>query len=97
MMRPDVPDGPAFDQIGEGYFAVMIDQGEGMMPYQGFTPIAGRSLSDCAEAYFAQSEQLPTRFALSLRPVANARAGRKLAGGGRDDPAHAQGLALCQG
>jgi molecular chaperone Hsp33 len=37
-----------------------------MMPYQGFTPIAGRSLSDCAEAYFAQSEQLPTRFALSL-------------------------------
>ncbi len=61
-----VPDGPAFDQIGEGYFAVMIDQGQGMTPYQGFTPIAGKSLADCAEAYFAQSEQLPTRFALSL-------------------------------
>jgi hypothetical protein len=30
-----------FSQIGEGYFAVMIDQGEGMVPYQGFTPIAG--------------------------------------------------------
>ena len=54
-----------FSQIGEGYFAVMIDQGEGMVPYQGFTPIAGASLADCAETYFAQSEQLPTRFSLT--------------------------------
>jgi molecular chaperone Hsp33 len=54
-----------FSQIGEGYFAVMIDQGEGMVPYQGFTPIAGKSLADCAETYFAQSEQIPTRFALA--------------------------------
>jgi molecular chaperone Hsp33 len=54
-----------FSQIGEGYFAVMIDQGEGMVPYQGFTPIAGKSLSDCAQTYFAQSEQIPTRFALA--------------------------------
>ena len=55
-----------FSQIGEGYFAVMIDQGEGMLPYQGFTPIAGGSLSACAETYFAQSEQLPTRFMLTF-------------------------------
>ena len=53
-----------FSQIGEGYFAVMLDQGEGTVPYQGFTPIAGGSLSACAETYFAQSEQLPTRFAV---------------------------------
>lgn len=59
-------DGPAFGQIGEGFFAVMLDQGEGMLPYQGFTPIAGTSLAACAETYFAQSEQLPTRFALSF-------------------------------
>lgn len=59
-------DGPAFDQVGEGYFAIMIDQGEGMTPYQGITPLAGGSLSACAEAYFAQSEQLPTRFSLSF-------------------------------
>jgi molecular chaperone Hsp33 len=57
---------PPFSQIGQGYFAVMLDQGEGMVPYQGFTPIAGRSLSDCAETYFAQSEQLPTRFAVTF-------------------------------
>ena len=55
-----------FDQIGEGYFAVMLDQGEGTLPYQGFTPIAGGSLSSCAEAYFAQSEQIPTRFSLNF-------------------------------
>ena len=55
-----------FSQIGEGYFAVMIDQGQDMQPYQGFTPIAGKSLSDCAQTYFAQSEQIPTRFALTF-------------------------------
>lgn len=55
-----------FAQLGEGYFAVMIDQGEGTTPYQGITPIAGGSLRACAEAYFAQSEQLPTRFELSF-------------------------------
>jgi molecular chaperone Hsp33 len=59
-------DGKPFDQIGTGYFAIMIDQGQGMTPYQGITPLAGGSLAACAEAYFAQSEQLPTRFALSF-------------------------------
>lgn len=56
----------AFDQVGAGYFAILIDQGKGMEPYQGITPLAGGSLSTCAEAYFAQSEQLPTRFSLSF-------------------------------
>ncbi|MEP5153145.1 Hsp33 family molecular chaperone HslO [Planktotalea sp.] len=55
-----------FDQIGEGYFAILIDQGQDMTPYQGITPIAGGSLRACAEAYFAQSEQIPTRFELSF-------------------------------
>lgn len=55
-----------FAQVGEGYFAIMIDQGEGTAPYQGITPLAGGSLRACAEAYFAQSEQIPTRFALSF-------------------------------
>ena len=53
-------DAAPFDQVGEGYFAIMIDQGEGI------TPLEGGSLSACAEAYFAQSEQLPTRFSLSF-------------------------------
>lgn len=66
---PDaLPDsvGDPFELIGDGVFAILIDQGAGKAPYQGMTPIAGRSLSDCAETYFAQSEQLPTRFALAV-------------------------------
>jgi molecular chaperone Hsp33 len=59
-------EGTPFEQVGEGYFAIMIDQGKGMKPYQGITPLAGVSLAACAESYFAQSEQLPTRFALSF-------------------------------
>ena len=59
-------DGAAFDQLGQGYFAVMIDQGTDMQPYQGITPLAGNSISAAAEAYFAQSEQLPTRFELTF-------------------------------
>lgn len=55
-----------FDQLGSGYFAVMIDQGKGMQPYKGITPLAGGTLRACAESYFAQSEQLPTRFNLSF-------------------------------
>lgn len=58
-------DAEPFSQIGKGFFAILIDQGEGMVPYQGITPIDGGSLAACAETYFAQSEQLPTRFALS--------------------------------
>ena len=54
-----------FTQIGNGYFAILIDQGPDMAPYQGLTPIAGGSLSACAETYFAQSEQIPTSFSLS--------------------------------
>jgi molecular chaperone Hsp33 len=57
---------PPFSLLGQGVFAILIDQGNGVMPYQGITPIAGASLADCAETYFAQSEQLPTRFALAM-------------------------------
>ena len=55
-----------FSQIGKGFFAILIDQGEDMRPYQGITPLAGGSLAACAQTYFAQSEQLPTRFELTF-------------------------------
>jgi len=59
-------DAAPFDQVGEGYFAIMIDQGKGTTPYQGIAPLTGGSLAACAQSYFAQSEQLPTRFSLSF-------------------------------
>lgn len=61
-----VPQVDPFSQIGKGYFAILIDQGQGMAPYQGITPISGGSLSACAATYFAQSEQLPSRFETSF-------------------------------
>ncbi|WP_114967046.1 Hsp33 family molecular chaperone HslO [Alkalilacustris brevis] len=56
-----------YDLLGQGYFAMILDQGAGMTPYQGITPLSGSALASCAETYFAQSEQLPTRFSLSFR------------------------------
>lgn len=59
-------DATPFQNIGKGMFAILIDQGEDMTPYQGITPLAGKSLSHCAETYFAQSEQLPTKFEITV-------------------------------
>lgn len=49
--------------IGEGFLLVTItpDQGE---RYQGVIPVTGDSLASTLEAYFNQSEQLPTRIYL---------------------------------
>ncbi len=63
-------EGRPFDLLGGGLFAILIDQGPGSTPYQGITPLAGGSLIDCAETYFAQSEQLPTHFALAMGEAA---------------------------
>lgn len=52
-----------FELIGKGVFGVTIYQGQDSAPYQGITPVTGTTLGDCAEAYFAQSEQIATRFA----------------------------------
>ena len=51
--------------LGEGTFSMTIDQGPDMDQYQGLAAINGARLSDCAEHYFAQSEQIPTQIRLS--------------------------------
>ena len=51
--------------LGDGVMGVTIDQGQGQQPYQGITPLSGESLAECLELYFAQSEQLATRFAVT--------------------------------
>jgi len=74
--------GTPFSMIGRGMFAMLIDQGAGSKPYQGITPLAGGSLSACAEAYFAQSEQLPTRFSVALGHSTEARSSERWRAGG---------------
>jgi molecular chaperone Hsp33 len=55
--------------LGDGVFIMTVDQGPGMDRYQGVTPIEGETLALCAERYFAQSEQVPTRVRLAVGRV----------------------------
>ncbi|CAN5581284.1 Hsp33 family molecular chaperone [soil metagenome] len=52
--------------LGGGTFMMTVDQGPDMHRYQGITPIEGETLALCAEQYFAQSEQTPTRVRLAV-------------------------------
>jgi len=62
--------------LGDGVFMMTIDQGADMDRYQGVTDIQGETLALCAEQYFAQSEQTPTRIRLAVsRSEAGWRAG----------------------
>ena len=62
--------------LGEGVFMMTVDQGADMDRYQGVTDIQGETLALCAEQYFAQSEQTPTRIRLAVgRGDAGWRAG----------------------
>ena len=71
-----------FEMLGQGVFGVTIDQGPDMRPYQGVTPLAGGTLAACAETYFAQSEQIATRFhALAAQSEMPGRAAHWRAGG----------------
>lgn len=47
--------------VGNGYLVVTITPNQGER-YQGIIPLTGDSLTSTLEAYFAQSEQLPTRL-----------------------------------
>jgi molecular chaperone Hsp33 len=52
--------------LGDGHFMMTVDQGPDMDRYQGVTVIDGETLALCAEQYFAQSEQTPTRVRLAV-------------------------------
>jgi molecular chaperone Hsp33 len=49
----------------EGRITVTVEAEERSMRYQGVVPLSGDSLAESLEAYFASSEQLPTRVRLS--------------------------------
>lgn len=74
-------DSTLFGLFGTGYLAITFDRalpvGEGGGRYQGIVPLEGASLSDAAEHYFVQSEQIPT----TIRVGVGHRDGRCIAGG----------------
>lgn len=58
---------PVFgDLLGDGHFAITVDQGLKKDRYQGIVTLAGDSLGDCAQAYFSQSEQVLTKIKLAV-------------------------------
>jgi len=52
----------------EGRLTVTVEAEERNMRYQGVVPLSGDSLAESLEAYFASSEQLPTRVRLTASP-----------------------------
>ncbi|MEO1407823.1 MAG: Hsp33 family molecular chaperone HslO [Pseudomonadota bacterium] len=60
--RPHMP-----QLFGSGVLALIIIQDDpNVQPYQGVVPLEKATLAECAEDYFAQSEQVPTQVALSV-------------------------------
>ncbi len=62
--------------IGSGHLALTIDQGEDMDNYQGIVALDGRAsgdnvLSDAADHYFKQSEQIPTSLRIASGLLTN--------------------------
>jgi molecular chaperone Hsp33 len=73
-LPPGMASGTAPNATGEGFrrlvgsegrFAVTVEADERNMRYQGIVPLSGDSLAGSLEAYFARSEQLPTRVLLA--------------------------------
>jgi len=69
-----------------GRVAVTVEADERSMRYQGIVPLSGDSLADSLEAYFASSEQLPTRLVLAADEQSGAGVlVQKVPGSSKDD------------
>ena len=54
------------DMMGEGYFATILDQGYGSVPYKGISNLDKKGLAHSAQEFFLNSEQLETRFWVNI-------------------------------
>jgi molecular chaperone Hsp33 len=73
---------------GDGQIIVTVEATDRASSYQGVVPITGDSLAESLEAYFRQSEQLPSRVVLASSPgvVAGMLVQRIPAEGGKQAP-----------
>lgn len=56
-----------FALFGRGYLAITFDLATSGQRYQGIVPLEGGTLAEACEAYFAQSEQVPTLIRVAVR------------------------------
>ncbi|MDH3658532.1 MAG: Hsp33 family molecular chaperone HslO [Alphaproteobacteria bacterium] len=59
--EPSVP-----NLLGNGHFAVTVDQDHQSTAYQGLVELEGDSLTDCIHQYFRQSEQVKTGMKIAV-------------------------------
>ncbi len=62
----EVENGDEASLLGQGHLAMTIDRGLDTDRYQGVVPLEGETLTDAADGYFQQSEQLPTFIRLAV-------------------------------
>ncbi|MGP7794553.1 Hsp33 family molecular chaperone HslO [Sphingomonas sp. CLY1604] len=67
-----------FALFGQGYLAITFDLATSGERYQGIVPLDGETLSEAAQTYFVQSEQIPSLVRVGITRDA---AGRRVAGG----------------
>jgi molecular chaperone Hsp33 len=61
---------PPFAKLaGDGAVAITIEPEQGAQTYQGIVQLSPEGIAASAEAYFAQSEQLPTAIKLAAAPL----------------------------
>ena len=64
----EMPEDPSlFALFGKGYLGITFDQAASGERYQGIVPLDGENLAEAAQAYFVQSDQLPTLIRLATR------------------------------
>ena len=56
--------------LGHGHMVLTVDQGPETDQYRGIVALTGGRLADNIEAYFRQSEQIPSALTVAARPVA---------------------------
>jgi molecular chaperone Hsp33 len=88
VLAQSAPHGVLFRKLAgtEGRITVTVEAHDRSTRYQGVVPLAGDSLAQSLEAYFASSEQLPTRVHLAADEERAAGVlVQKLPGAGTDD------------
>lgn len=58
-----------FALLGQGYLAITFDLAATGQRYQGIVPLEGASLAEACQAYFVQSEQVPTLLRLGVQAM----------------------------
>ena len=76
--RPHIP-----QALGRGVMALLLQPNDpNQQPWQSMVPIEGATLSDCAQMWVSQSEQVPTRVKLAVAEISEPGGTKRWRSGG---------------